>query len=584
MAQLTVQQVFDLGLQHQQGGRLQEAENLYRQILIQQPAHFDATHLSGVIALQTGRLDLAVELIGRAIALRPGDADAHSNLGVALKDKGRLDEAIAAWRRAIALNPDLPEAHTNLGNALREIEKLDEAVAAFRRAISLRPEYAEAHNNLANAKDQGQLDDAISAWRQSIVLNPNLPKTHSNLILALHYHPAYDAQAIAEEHRRWSRRHAEPLRPFIRPHHNDRQPDRRLRIAYISADFREHSVGRFLLPLLCHHDHEAYQIICYSDVQIGDAMTDTLRACVDEWNEIAKYTDERVAEKIREDKIDILVDLAAHTAANRLRVFARKPAPVQVTYLAYCSSTGLEAMDYRLSDPYLDPNGEESFYSEQTVRLPDTYWCYQSIAASPEVGPVPALAQGFITFGSLNNFCKVSSQALNLWMELLGAIPKSQLILSSPEGSHRQKILDLFKQAGIDPQRLRFVGKVPFSDYLKLYGQIDIALDPFPFNGGTTTCDALWMGVPVVTLRGRTAVGRAGSSILCNIGLPELIAQTPRQYVQIATALAGDLPRLAELRRTRSVRMGTSPLMDARKFARNTEAAYRRMWRTWCQT
>jgi predicted O-linked N-acetylglucosamine transferase (SPINDLY family) len=295
-------------------------------------------------------------------------------------------------------------------------------------------------------------------------------------------------------------------------------------------------------------------------------------------------TDERMAQLVREDQIDVLVDLTMHMARNRMLLFARKPAPVQVTYLAYCSTTGLETMDYRLTDPHLDPPGmNDAYYSEQSIRLPETYWCYPLHEQSPQAGPPPAPSGGEVTFGCLNNFCKVSPAALELWIQLLRATPKSQLILHAYEGSHRQRVRDLLEHEGIDPQRLKFVGMVSLSEYFKRYEQIDVGLDPFPCNGGTTTCDALWMGVPVVTLAGRTAVGRGGVSILANVGLPELIAQTPQQYVQIATDLAGDLPRLGELRRTLRARMQASPLMDAPRFARNIEAAYRQMWRNWCQ-
>jgi predicted O-linked N-acetylglucosamine transferase (SPINDLY family) len=313
-------------------------------------------------------------------------------------------------------------------------------------------------------------------------------------------------------------------------------------------------------------------------------LTGLLRRHAKQWQNTFGLTDERMAELIREDQIDVLVDLTMHMARNRMLLFARKPAPVQVTYLAYCSTTGLETMDYRLTDPHLDPPGmNDAYYSEQSIRLPETYWCYPMHEQSPQVGPPPAPSTGEVTFGCLNNFCKVFPAALELWIQLLRATPKSQLVLYAREGNHRQRACDLLEHEGIDPHRLKFLGRVRLSEYFKRYDQIDVGLDPFPCNGGTTTCDALWMGVPVVTLAGRTAVGRGGVSILANVGLPELIAQTPQQYVQIATDLAGDLPRLAELRRTLRARMQASPLMDAPRFARNIEAAYRQMWRNWCR-
>jgi predicted O-linked N-acetylglucosamine transferase (SPINDLY family) len=389
---------------------------------------------------------------------------------------------------------------------------------------------------------------------------------------------------IYEEHRRWSQQFAEPLRKFIQPHLNNRDAERPLRVGYVSPDFRDHPVGRFLVSLLAAHDGNRFEVFCYSDVRRADRFTGLLRGHARQWRNTLGLADERMAQLIREDQIDVLVDLTMHMARNRLLLFARKPAPVQVSYLAYCSTTGLETMDYRLTDPHLDPPGmNDAYYSEKSVRLPETYWCYPLHEQSPDVSPPPAPSAGEVTFGCLNNFCKVSAETLDLWIKLLRATPKSNLILQAGEGSHRQRVRDLLERQGIDPRRAKFVGWVPLSEYFKRYEQIDVGLDPFPCNGGTTTCDALWMGVPVVTLAGRTAVGRGGVSILANVNLPELIAQTPEQYVQIATDLAGDLPRLAELRRTLRGRMQGSALMDAPRFARNIEGAYRQMWRNWCE-
>ena len=654
MAQLTIQQTFELALQHHRAGRLREAENLYKQILTHDPKHADATRLLGVIARQMGRNDIAVDLIRRAIALRPGYAQAHSNLGNVLRDTGQLDDAIAAYRHAIALSPNLAEAHNNLGNALKDKGQPDEAIAAYRQAISvnpnfpeaysnlgnaltsrgqhdqaiaayrqaiaLRPGYAQAHSNLGNLlrdtgqldqagaiyrqaltlnpnlpevhfnlgnvlKDQGQLDEAMAACRRAVALRPNYVEAHSNLLFILHLRTGYDAHAIAEEHRRWNRQHAEPLRKFIQPHTNNRDPERRLRIGYVSPDFRTHPVGRFLLPLLAHHDKKQVEVFGYSQVALQDEITDRLRSYTDGWRTILALSDAQAADLIRQDHIDILVDLTMHTDNSRLLVFARKPAPVQATYLAYCSTTGLDTIDYRLSDPYLDgPEGDESFYSEKTIRLPQTYWCYESIIAPPQVGPLPALARGVITFGCLNTFCKVSEPAFEAWAEVLGAIPNSQLLLSADEGSHRQRVQQRLERNGIEPSRVQFASRTSLENYFDLYRRIDIGLDTFPYGGGTTTCDALWMGVPVVSLVGTTAVGRGGLSILSNMGMPELVARSEEEYVQIAGTLAKDLPRLSNIRTMLRERMEQSPLMDAPRFARNIEAVYRDMWRVWCKS
>jgi predicted O-linked N-acetylglucosamine transferase (SPINDLY family) len=341
-------------------------------------------------------------------------------------------------------------------------------------------------------------------------------------------------------------------------------------------------VARFLLPLLANHDHQAVEVFAYAQVPVPDEMTQRLRSQTDAWRSLVGLSDDQAAELIRQDRIDILVDLAMHTSGNRLLVFARKPAPVQVTYLAYAGSSGLNTMDYRLSDPYLDPpGGDESAYIEQTIRLPDTYWCYRPVVDLP-LQPPPSVEKGFVTFGCLNNFCKMNEALLGLWAQALRAVPHSRLLLHAHEGSHRQRVLEYLQREGIERSRVNFAGKMPTEAYFGLYQSIDIALDTYPYGGGTTTCDALWMGVPVVSLAGKTAVSRAGLSILSNIGLPELVASTSEQYVSVAVELANDLRRLQESRSTLRQRMEVSPLMDATNFARGIETAYRRMWRAWC--
>jgi predicted O-linked N-acetylglucosamine transferase (SPINDLY family) len=311
-------------------------------------------------------------------------------------------------------------------------------------------------------------------------------------------------------------------------------------------------------------------------------MTDRFKAKADGWRSIVGMSDEMVANRIWEDRIDILVDLASHTAENRLPVFARKPAPVQVTYLAYPSTTGLDTIDYRITDPYLDPSDSDSFYSEESIHLPETYWCYRPISEIATVNPLPALSAGHITFGCLNNFSKVTAQMLTIWCSLLQSVPGSHFLIHTAHGNHRLRIEESARNAGIDLHRLRFVELLPLREYFGLYHQIDLALDPFPFAGGTTTCDALWMGVPVVSLAGATAVSRGGLSLLSNIGLPEFVAQTEQEYLRIAVDAANDLHRLAHLRATLRERMRASPLMDEPRFARHIETAYRTMWERWC--
>jgi predicted O-linked N-acetylglucosamine transferase (SPINDLY family) len=428
------------------------------------------------------------------------------------------------------------------------------------------------------------LDDAIAAYRQAMLLWPHFSDANSNLLLALNYHAGMEPRTIFEEHLRWNRELAEPLRPFIQTPRNDRSPDRRLRIGYVSPDFRDHPVGHFLLPLLAKHDHERFEIFCYAPpVPPPDSMTERLRAHADHWRSLTGLADGRAAELIRQDQIDILVDLSGHTSYHRLLLFAHKPAPVQVTWLGYPNTTGLATMDYRLTDAYADPPGlSESWHSEQLWRLPQCAWCYRS----PGSSPVTLRNNGPITFGCFNNFAKVTEPMLLLWARILQAVPHSRLLLKTRalgSGSTQQRVRQILCEAGIGAERLELRGyEAAYDDHLAFYQRLDIALDTFPYHGTKTTCEAMWMGVPVVTLAGTTHASRVGVSLLSNIGLPELVASTPEEYVRLAAELATDASRLSHLRNTLRQRMEGSPLMDAPRFARDVDSAYRSMWQKWC--
>ena len=614
----TVSEIFAAAFQHHQAGRIQLADATCRQVVALEPQHPAAWHLLGLISRDTGNHDFAIECLQRALQLDPDNPAAHNNLGILLKNQGqlheavacyaqalrlqpdfvqacnnlgnvwhqlgRLDEAIASCRQAIQLDPSFTDAYVTLGNALKDQGKLDEAAASYEQALALNRNLPAAHNNLGHVlKDRGQLDEAIAHYRRAIELRPDVATYHGNLAYTLNFHPGFEARQILEEHQRWNQRHAEPLANLIEVHTHDRSPERRLRVGYLSPDFRSHSVGRFLVPLLQAHDHNRVEVFCYSSVRKPDEYTAICQACADTWRNVRGFSDEQIAQGVRRDRVDILMDVTMHMADNRLLVFARKPAPVQVTYLAYCGTTGLKTIDYRLTDRYLDPPGSDtSCYSEQSIRLPETYWCYRPMAEAPQVSRLPSSLSGLVTFGSLNNFCKVTRPTLVAWIRLLQSIPESRLILHTRQGAHREELLGCFERQGISRQRLILIDWLNAAQYFRLYEQIDVALDPFPYGGGTTTCDALWMGVPVVSLAGQTAVSRGGLSILSNLGLADLVAFDVDDYVEIARKLAVDLPRLREFRGNLRDRMQTSPLMNEPRFARHIEAAYRDMWRRWC--
>jgi len=498
--------------------------------------------------------------------------------------QGQPEAAVAAFRRALELAPDYMQAQHNLGTAWQAMNDLDQAEACFRRALALR-ESAAGHYNLGSIlKDQGRLSEAVARFRRSLELHPTHAAVHSNLLYTLLFCPDVGTAALAEEHRRWSRQHAEPLAATVVPHANDRRPERRLRVGYVSPNLRDHVVGRNLLPLFTAHDHQQFEVFCYADVPQPDAVTRQLQAGADVWRSSVDLSDAELAEQIRADRIDLLVDLTLHMEKNRLLTFARRPAPVQVTWAGYPGTTGLAVIDYRLTDPHLDPPGlDDACYTEESIRLPDSFWCYTPAADDPVPNPLPALEQHVVTFGCLSNFCKLNEQVLRLWARVLRAVERSRLLLLAPPGSHRQRVRELFGAEGVAAERIAFEPIRPRAEYLAIYHRIDLGLDPFPYNGHSTSLDSLWMGVPVVTMPGRTVVGRAGVSQLHTLGLPELIARNTEHYVQLATALARDLPRLAELRATLRQRMQHSPLMEIQRFARNVEAAYRQMWRRWCE-
>ena len=356
-----------------------------------------------------------------------------------------------------------------------------------------------------------------------------------------------------------------------------------MKIGYVSSNFYRQAECFFVAPLLEHHDHEQFEIHCYSSVNRPDAITAQLQTSADVWHDVLRMSNETLAESIRAEGIDILVDLSMHMGNKRLTMFACKPSPVQVTWLAYPGTTGLDTIDYRLTDAHMEPLGaDDSWSSEQPVRLPDCWCCYEPLGEYPAVNPLPAIENGYVTFGSLNTPMKFNEPLLQTWAKVLAEVPRSRLLLLGSEGAWQEFVRSIFAAAGVEPDRVSFAKPCPWVEYLNLYRTIDIGLDPLPYNGITTTCDALWMGVPVVSLLGHTPAGRAGLGLLRTVGLPELVAATENEFVRIATELAGNRPRLIELRSTLRERMQGSPLMDGRRFARNVEAAYRTMWQRWC--
>jgi predicted O-linked N-acetylglucosamine transferase (SPINDLY family) len=520
---------FNLGLTLFDQGKFSEATATYRRAIEIRPGFAEAHSELGNALCRTGRGEEAFASYRQAVMLDLRSPQPYCNLANALTEIGQFDHAIAACRHAIKLQSDHAPAYAHLGSALRGKRFLEEAIAAHRRAIALNPNMGHLHSNLANAlKDCGRLDEAIASYREAMQYPLGRAAAHSNLVLAMQYHPDYDAGAIHDELKRWTDANTAPLQKPLQPFANNQDPDRRLRVGYVSGDFCEHVVGRNILPLLREHDHRQFEIFCYSNNARADWMTERFQKCADTWRNIAHLSDADAESLIRDDQIDILVDLALHTSGNRLAIFAQKPAPIQVAFAGYPGSTGLRTIDHRLTDPYLDPPGSDtSVYSESSFRLPSTFWCYDESEADLTPGELPAQSNGFITFGCLNNLCKVNGSVLRLWARVLAEVPQSRLMVLSPDDGGDKSMLELFGKEGIDPNRIDITHRASHRQYLEQYHKIDIGLDTFPYNGHTTSLDALWMGVPVVTLVGKTVVGRAGLSQLANLGLTELAAETP---------------------------------------------------------
>ncbi len=601
-------------------GRHQEAANVLRHALETRPEAVDLHLALGRNQQAAGRHDEAAERLQSACSVRPNEAAFHSELGISLHALGRFDEAILSFERAIGLKPETAAFHNNLGITLEAQERHEEAIASLKRALAIQPNYVNALNNLAASyravgrhdeavagleqairlnpndaaalnnlahvlKAQGRIAEGIDALRRAIAIDPTDTEPHENLLLLLHYSPEYDRKTIFEEHLLWARRHAAVPAGTTRQHANDRNALRRLRVGYVSPDFEHHPVAFFIEPILCAHDRERFEVFCYSHVVKPDATTRRLQQHADQWRDVLGLSIEQLADLIVRDGIDLLVDLCGHSGNSRLRAFALKPAPVQVTYLGYPDTTGMTQIDYRLTDGLADPPGaSEQYHTEKVVRLPDCFACYRPPENAPEVGPLPALCTGGITFACLNDAAKLNGEVVKLWSRVLTEVQDARLMLRCPQGTAEARLVHLFLQEDVSVERLHFVRRRSFDDYLALHHEIDIALDPFPFNGHTTSLHGLWMGVPVVSLVADRYSGRMGHSVLTNVALSELAADSPDRYVKAAAALARDLPRLAQLRSGMRARLLRSPLTDAVKFTRGLEEAYRQMWRKWCDS
>ena len=599
-------------------GKLHAAEAKARQYARHYPGHYFAWKFLGIVLEKAGDSAQALVYKQKAAMLAPNDSEAHHNLGNAFMRAGQFAKAQACYERVISIQPNFAEAHRTLGNALRRQGLHGEAEVRYRQALELNPQDADSHNNLGivlkeqnrvaealvhyglalecNPKllaasaniatalfDQGRLDEAIGQYRQTLRLQPDNCEVHSQLLFCLLHHEALSPMQVHEAHLAFGQQFEPSLRAQWQPHANSPDPERRLRVGFVSGDLRNHAVSHFIEPVWALLDHNVVEIWVYSNYPLEDAVSARLRGYARNWRSVSALSDDALAAQIREDSVDILVDLSGHTAHNRLLVFARKPAPLQATWIGYPGTTGLASMDYLICDRFNAPEGlYEHYHTEKFARLPSSGAFAPSLRAPP-VNPLPALKNGFITFGSFNRSNKLGLQVIEVWSQVLTAIPNARLLLGNVDDAVAEcKLKEQFGQLGVEASRLACHPKVPMGSYLALHHEIDIVLDTWPYTGGTTTNHALWMGVPVLTISGPSRAHCQSSAALRRIGLDSWVAHDGCEFVRLAVEHATDIGALVSLRSSMRQRWLSSPWRNDATIANGFHTVLRAMWRRWC--
>jgi len=571
--------LIERGNQLEDGGEAEAALRLYRQAAEQSPQYARAQINIGNALRALDRADEARVAYERAIAIDAGDQRAHLNLGNLLLDERDFAAAEREYREALRLRPDWADAWLGLGCALEEKPDVVEAERAYQQAQHLAPDDARAAQNLARMRrDLGDAAGAVAAFRHALAISPDDPVIESDLLLTMNFVPEIATAELLDAHRKAAERllaRAPRAQPRV-----TRGPQRSLRIGFVSADLRRHPVSCFVAPLWRAMDHTRFRVHIYSSARQSDEITDRLKNLADDWRDVADLDDDALAQRIVDDEIDVLVDLSGHTHGNRLGVFARKPAPVQLTWLGYLSTTGLSTIDGRICDRWSDPAGEaERWQVEAPMRLPNSQWCYEPQVPVPPASALPRASRGHWTFGSFNQAPKLGPQVLQSWIAILRAFPDARLrVVGIPAPGMRDRILATLAAGGIAVDRIEVLDRLDLDEYLRAFLDADVALDSFPYNGGTTTCDALLMGVPVATVEGSRPVARSGVSLLNTIGLADWIARTPEDLPQLLQRQLADVDRVAKLRAGLPARMRASPLMDAPRFARDFESLLRDAW------
>ncbi|MCH8619626.1 tetratricopeptide repeat protein [Undibacterium sp. TS12] len=570
-------------LQMEQGKFHDAGKNLQGAIAIA-PDYADAHGTMGLLLMSLGHFPAAENSLRQVLRIRPDDAIAYDNLGLISYLQGRFKDAIVSLKRAVEIAPDLLNAHNNLASSYKRDGQLQEAENSYRHALRLDSNNPMPHNNLALVfSDQGRIADAVNAYQKALELNPDFAEAHSNLLFALNYHPDLSSKEIYAAYQAYDQRFAVALKSTWRSFENERSPGSKLRIGYVSPDFSNHSVKYFLEPLMARHDKSQFEVYAYAQLNWEDEVTARYRKYADHWIPTILMSDHELAERIRADRIDILIDVAGHTGHNRLQVFARKPAPVSMSWLGFGYTTGISAIDYLLMDDISVPTGSEDLFTEQPWRLAGPLYVYRPPEDTGPVSDLPALQNGYVTFATFSRAIRLNDQLIKVWANILKQMDGAKLVINSGnfrEPFMQERYLEKFAAHGIDGSRLEIACHSPPWDSLR---KVDIVLDCFPHNSGTTLFESLYMGIPYITLAGRPSMGLLGSSILSGLGHSEWIAKTEEEYIEKTLAMARDLPQLSKLRMNLRQEMQASPLMDEAGFARKMETAYRSMWQDWCE-
>jgi predicted O-linked N-acetylglucosamine transferase (SPINDLY family) len=551
--------------------------------VILRPGWAEGRNALGLLYEKAGRVAEARAHFSAALKIAPSMAEALNNLGISFANAGDLKRAIESYRAAISAKPEFPEALYNLGNALRDIEEYDAAILSFRAAYRLRPSFAEALANAGEALDKtGDYEAAEASFESLLALDGSDSRTFSSLLCELNYDPRLDRAALYSRHKQFGamvESHSECILPTP-SWQNSTSADRKLRIGYVSADFNTHPVARFMEPVFLNHNRSCFEIYCYSCGEKTDAQTDIFKRLCNSWIESRVLSDQALCQRIKNDGIDILVDLSGHSAGNRLTALALKPSPLQITYLGYPNTTGLNSIDYRITDSIADPPGEPRVHSEALFRLDGCFCCYSPPHCAPDVGPLPADKTPAITFGSTHTLARLNNRVIDLWSAVMRAVPDSRMLVfrTTLRGVAATRLRNRFEHNGIASDRIILHNTTPAKGHLAVYDEIDIMLDTLPWSGHASACEALWMGVPIVTLTGDRFAGRMVTSVLSALGLDKCIAKSSKEFVEKSRSLAAESDKLRQLRQTLRTTLASSPLCNGQKFTAGLESAYLRMW------